>query len=61
MTFVAEKYDTLPGYIVAQALMRIEEQRNVEILSGNGMMTGHKLDLATNLIGWTSQEQVVKG
>lgn len=48
MTFVAEKYDTLSGYIIARALMRIEEQRNVEILSGNGMMTGHKLDLATN-------------
>ena len=46
--FVAEKYETLSGYIIARALMRIEEQRNVEILAGNGMMTGHKLDLATN-------------
>ena len=48
IAFVSEKHETLPGYIVARALMRIEEQRNVEILSGNGMMTGHKIDLATN-------------
>lgn len=48
LAFVSEKHETLPGYIVARALMRIEEQRNVEILSGNGMMTGHKIDLATN-------------
>ena len=48
LSFVSENYDTLPGYIVARALMRIEEQRNVEILSGGGMMTGHKIDLATN-------------
>lgn len=48
ISFVTDFYETLPGYIVARALMRIEEQRNVEILSSNGMMTGHKLDLATN-------------
>lgn len=54
--FVEENIETLPGYVIARALMRIEEQRNIEILAGNGMMTGHKLDLATNF-EWNDAKQ----
>ena len=48
LQFVAEHEDTISGYIIARSLMRIEDQRNIEIISGGGMMAGHKLDLATN-------------
>jgi len=48
LQFASEHQDELTGYIVARALMRIEDQRNIEIISGGGLMSGHKLDLATN-------------
>jgi hypothetical protein len=48
LDFVANNYKSLNGYMVARALMKIEDQRNTEIISGGGVMAGHKLDLATN-------------
>lgn len=36
------------GYMLARALMKIEDQRNTEVISGGGGMTGHKLDLTTD-------------
>ena len=48
LDFVRENQETLMGYMLARALMKIEDQRNTEIISGGGVMAGHKLDLATN-------------
>jgi hypothetical protein len=46
--FLKANYQTLNGYMLARALTKIEDQRNTEIISGGGVMAGHKLDLATN-------------
>jgi hypothetical protein len=48
LEFVKAHYETLNGYMLARALTKIEDQRNTEIISGGGVMAGHKLDLATN-------------
>ena len=48
LSFIGEHQETLNGYMLARALMKIEDQRNTEIISGGGVMAGHKLDLATN-------------
>ena len=48
LDYISDKRDTLLGYMLARALMVIEDQRNTEIISGGGVMAGHKLDLATN-------------
>lgn len=48
LDYISDKRDTLLGYMLARALMIIEDQRNTEIISGGGVMAGHKLDLATN-------------
>lgn len=56
LDFIKEKQDSLVGYVIARALMKIEEQRNMEIISGNGIMAGHKLDLATNF-DWNDAKQ----
>jgi len=48
LKFVADNEESISAYIIARALMKIEDQRNIEIISGGGMMAGHKLDLATN-------------
>ena len=48
LDYVRNNSDTLIGYMLARALMVIEDQRNTEIISGGGVMAGHKLDLATN-------------
>ena len=48
LDFIRDHQDTLMGYMLARALMKIEDQRNTEIISGGGVMAGHKLDLATN-------------
>lgn len=52
LTFIRENQETLMGFMLARALMKIEDQRNTEIISGGGVMAGHKLDLATNF-DWT--------
>ena len=56
LDFIKDKQDSLVGYVIARALMKIEEQRNMEIISGNGIMAGHKLDLATNF-DWNDAKQ----
>jgi hypothetical protein len=52
LAFIRENQETLMGFMLARALMKIEDQRNTEIISGGGVMAGHKLDLATNF-DWT--------
>jgi len=54
--FLEDNPETLFAYVLSRALMRIEDQRNVEIISGGGLMTGHKLDLATNF-NWNDAKQ----
>jgi len=46
--FVQAKPSTVHAYVIQRAATYIESMRMEDMLKGNGMMVGHKVDMATN-------------
>lgn len=48
LDFVKHNQSSPVAYVIKRSLTLIEAQRNVELVSGQGLMAGHKEDLQTN-------------